>query len=280
MRTVQVLDYLHRKGFRKSLSFLSQLAYWLKGFGYVRSTYHPSFRAYEYKVRGVVYLSLGPGWAYTFDYLSTLLRNNFGYYYMPQPGDCVIDIGAGLGEETVLYALLVGKEGSVHSLEANPSTFAGLKYLCDQNKFSWVVPHHLAIYKEDGVVTIEDDGENYLTNTIHKESVQKEGHQVEAMKLDTFVERNGITKIDFLKSNIEGAEQFLIQGMDNSIRMIGHLCISCHDFRQVYHQHGEFYMTLGKVKSFLEEKGFEITMRSTGNHATDNYIYARNPAIR
>lgn len=276
---IQALNYLHRKGFRNLLARTCQVAYFLKGFGYVQSTYHPDFRAYAYRVKGITFLSLGPGWAYNFEYLKDLLVQTYCHYYIPKPGDCVVDIGSGLGEETVIYAMLVGSKGSVHALEANPSTFAGLAYMCKQNKFSWTTPHHVAIYNSDGEVTIEDDEENYLTNTINVERSREPGIPVKAKTLDTLVRENNITRIDFLKSNIEGAEQYLIQGMDESIKIIRNFCISCHDFRHNYHSHGEFYMTKSKVKAFLEKHGFEIAIRNTGNRVVDDYIYARNTKI-
>ncbi|HEV8512375.1 MAG TPA: FkbM family methyltransferase, partial [Cyclobacteriaceae bacterium] len=93
---------------------------------------------------------------------------------------------------------------------------------------------------------------------------------------DQLVKENKIERIDFLKSNIEGAEQYLIEGMSESIGMIRNMCISCHDFRQVYHNHGEFYMTKEKVKSFLEANGFEVTVRQSGNRVIDDYLYAKN----
>jgi len=174
---------------------------------------------------------------------------------------------------------MTGPTGKILALEANPSTFAGLKYMRDENKFSWVNVFNLAAYHEDGKVTIEDDEQNYLTNTINAGTSHKPTFTVEAVTLDTFVKQNNITRIDFLKSNIEGAEQFLIQGMSSSAKIIRHMCISCHDFRQVQHQHGEFYLTKDKVKAFLEASGFEIMSRNTGNHATDDFIYARNKAL-
>jgi FkbM family methyltransferase len=275
-----MLNALHRKGFRRLLAHFCQLAYLLKGFGYVRSTYHPAFRAYEYKVNGIVFMSLGPGWAYNFDYLKNALHETYGYQYAPRSGDCVVDIGAGLGEETVIYALLVGKKGKVHAVEANPSTYGGLKYMCDQNKFTWVTPHHIAIYKIDGEVTIEDDDENYLTNTINPDTSERRSFVVNARSLDSLVKEHNITCIDFLKSNIEGAEQYLIEGMRDSIKIIRNCCISCHDFRHVFHQHGEFYLTKKKIKYFLESNGFEITTRNTGNCVVDDYIYARNTRLK
>lgn len=254
--------------------------YFLKGYGYVRTIYQPAFRAYEYNVKGVAFLSMGPGWAYSFTYLKELLVTTYCHQYLPQSADCVVDIGSGLGEEVVIFALLVGEKGSVHALEANPSTYAGLKHICQQNKFNWVIPHHAAIYNQDGWVTIEDDEENYLTNTITVEDAQKSGLSVNSKTLDSFVRENNISKIDFLKSNIEGAEQFLIQGMMNSIGILRNVCISCHDFRHVFHNHGEFYMTKQKVIAFLEEHGFEIIIRNTGNRVVDDYIYGKNTRIK
>lgn len=272
----KVLNYLHRNNFHALLTGISQVMYFLKGFGYVRSKYHSLFRAYEYRVNDTVFLSPGPGWAYSAEFLRKSLEETYNFQYMPGKGDCVIDIGAGLGEESVVYAFLVGPQGIVHAFEANAVTFSGLKYMCDENRLNWVRPHHLAIYKVDGEVTIEDDEDNYLVNTIHEAKSEKVGKIVQARTLDSIVNEFGITKIDFLKSNIEGAEQYLIQGMKSSAGIIRNLCISCHDFRHTHHGHGEFYATKEKVRTFLQDHHFEIKTRNTGNPATDDYIYARN----
>jgi FkbM family methyltransferase len=261
------------------LPLISQVAYRVKGYGAVKASYQPCFRGYEYRVKGTTFLSLGPGWAYNYDYLHNNLLQSYNHAYSPKPGDCIIDLGAGLGEETVIYAILVGQSGRVHSLEANPSTYIGLKYMCEQNQFNWVTPHHLAIFNADGEVTIEDDDENYLINTINAINKNSEGVRVKAKTLDSLVKDNGIKQIDFLKSNIEGAEQFLIEGMKDSIRIIRHLCISCHDFRHVQHNHGEFYMTKDKITAFLETNGFELSIRNTGDALVDNYVYGVNTRL-
>jgi FkbM family methyltransferase len=272
---ISCLNFLHRKGFRSLLTWISRAAYFLKGYGNVPVYYHPRYRAYEYRVKGTSYLSLGPGWAYSYDYLKNMLQETYCHYYLPKDGDCVVDVGSGLGEEVVIYASLVGKSGTVHALEANPSTYAGLKHMCDQNNFRQVKAHHLAIYKTDGEVTIEDDEENYLVNTINSEKTEK-SFVVKAKTLDSLVKENHITRIDFLKSNIEGAEQYLVDGMKDSLPIILNFCISCHDFRHVYHNHGEFYLTKEKIRAFLEANDFTVTVRHTGDRVVDDYIYAKN----
>jgi len=196
---------------------------------------------------------------------------------MPGAGDCVIDIGAGVGEEVSIYSQLVGPSGKVHALEANPISFAALKFMCEQNNFVQTTAHHLAIYNADDQVTIEDDIENYLVNTINKVAPKSSGIIVKATTLDSFVKENGISRIDFLKSNIEGAEQYLIEGMATSVNIIKNICVSCHDFRHIYHNHGEFYMTKKRVMEFFQQKGFRLIVRSTGNRVVDDYIYGSKP---
>lgn len=276
---LQILLYLHRKNFKRLLNISSTIAYFLKGFGYVQSAYHSSFRGYSYRVKGVTYLSSGPGWAYSYDYLKRMLMDTYNHEYTPKAGDSIVDIGAGLGEETVIYSMLVGANGKVHALEANPITHSGLQFMCEQNRFIQTMPHNIAIYNIDGEVTIEDDEENYLTNTINVASSEISNNKVRAVTLDTLVKENNITCVDFLKSNIEGAEQYLIEGMKDSVSIVRNVCISCHDFRHVYHNHGEFYMTKQKVKSFLEAHGFEITLRQTGYCVVDDFIYAQNKSL-
>lgn len=271
-----ILNYLHQKKLMALANVLCSCVYFLKGYGFVKSTYIENARGYAYRVGKTTYMSMGPGWASSYSYLKQRLQATYGHFYMPEKGDTVIDIGAGLGEETVIFGLLVGNRGKVYAIEANPATYEGLKYMCRENGFSWVFPHHLAIYKTDGEVTIEDDEEQYITNTINSGNANKPGIMVKAQTLDSLVKHHGIERIDFLKSNIEGAEQFLIEGMSESIGKIKNVCISCHDFRHVYHNHGEFYLTKEKVKKFLQQNGFQIQRREAVDRVVDDFIYAKN----
>jgi FkbM family methyltransferase len=219
-------------------------------------------------------MSLGPGWAYTYTYLKNLLVDTYCYFYLPKNGDCVVDIGAGLGEESMIFAQLVGKHGKVFSVEANPVTFGALAYAYKKNDFTSCKPLNVALFEKNTTVTIEDDEASYIGNTVSMGS-DKKSFQVRAVTFDTFVKENNINTIDFLKLNIEGAEQFLLEGSDQSIGIVKNLCISCHDFRQNYHQHGLFYVTKDKIRTFLISKGFEITSRTTGNVVIDDFLYAK-----
>src|SRR5436309_3119750 len=116
MKTVDILNRLHKKGFYSFLSRLSSLLYFLKGNGIVRVEYHNQVRAYEFRIGRISYMSLGPGWAFSFQYLINLLQSTYCYQYMPKHGDCVVDIGAGLGEESIVLAQLISSSGLLYAV--------------------------------------------------------------------------------------------------------------------------------------------------------------------
>ncbi|MEO5976548.1 MAG: FkbM family methyltransferase [Chryseolinea sp.] len=269
-----ILGYLHRSRYYKIVCLFCQMGYLLKGHGWVSVRYRREFRAYEFRVDGDIYLSNGPGWAYTFQNLADILRRGFTHFYQPKAGDCVIDIGSGLGEEVAVYAPSVTSTGSVYALEANPYSFAGLKYLCEKNNYSWVRPVQLAVFNVDGEVTIDDDPDNYLKNTINTGDGAVKKYTVKALTIDSFIRQQGISRIDFLKCNIEGAEQFMIEGMSDAIQIIDNMCISCHDFRHTYNNESSFYITKQKVIDFLDNNGYRILLRKTNDVVVSDYVYA------
>jgi FkbM family methyltransferase len=271
-----ILHLFDRRGWRWLLIPLITTMYFLKGAGWVVVRYHPAWRAWGFRIKGIVYLSPGPGWAYSYGYLNQLLLETYCKFITPKPGDCIVDLGAGLGEETVIFAQLVGKQGCVHAIEANPITVTALRYLQKSNAFDQVTVHHLAIAEEAGTVTIENNEASYVGNTIGKSSNDRQQFNVEAMPFDLFVDQQQIQRIDLLKSNIEGAEQFLIVGMSRHLAKVRVAAISCHDFRHNYHNDGEFYVTKDKVINFFTQHNFEILLNTTGHPVNDDIVYAIN----
>lgn len=271
---VKLLNQLHQNGFVQLLTVIIRIVYFLKGYGIVKCKFHREFMAYEIEISDRVFLSPGPGWAYSNTYLTKVLYESFCFYYKPKMGDYVIDLGAGLGEETIVFADLVGDTGRVISVEANPHVFKALKFVCDSNKFNSVTPVNVALYEEDGDVNIEDNFENYLVNTVNSKK-EINSSKVRGVTFDTLVKENHLNKIDFLKVNIEGAEQFLLKGSLNSIKLVQNMCISCHDFRQINNGESAFYRTKEKVRSFLVSNGFEVFSRDTDSVVVNDFLYAK-----
>jgi FkbM family methyltransferase len=195
--------------------------------------------------------------------------------YMPRAGDVVVDVGAGVGEEVLVFSKLVGPTGRVIAIEAHPRTFACLQRTVERSGLPNVTPLWCAVSDASGHVGIQDSID-HIANSI----VADGDLDVPAETLDGITERVGIDRIDFLKMNIEGAERHAMRGMSRSLEMIRHAVISCHDF--VSDQGGDSQLrTKAEIVAGLEARGFTTRSRPT---ATDPWVrdnvYARPSAAR
>ena len=200
-------------------------------------------------------------------------RELFLYAYTPRAGDTVFDIGAGIGAETLLFSRLVGPSGRVVSLEAHPRTYERLARLCRVNGLANVIPLQAAASAADGTAAISDL-RHYLHNTVVDSG--SGGIEVQARRIDTVARELGITRIDLLKMNIEGAERLAIEGLGAIIASTRHVCIGCHDF--LADAGGpEAMRTKALVRDFLVEHGFRVTSRDDAPDPwTRDYLYGVN----
>lgn len=238
--------------------------------------YHRELAAWEFKIDKISYLGSGPGWIYDQDYLHNQLKQLSGFAYMPKHGDIVIDIGAGVGEEAIIFSSLVGSAGKVFAIEAHPKTFKALQYLVKSNNLYNVIISNVALSDKAGTVSIEDT-DNSLGNSILEIS-KGNTFTIQSETLDEFVERNNIQTIDFLKMNVEGAEQLIVKGMEKSLKRIKHLAISCHDFRFLQGE-SEFFKTKKIIVDFLTDNSFKITTQNSSESMVDDYVYGINPNL-
>jgi FkbM family methyltransferase len=190
-------------------------------------------------------------------------RDLFLHEYIPQAGDVVFDVGAGIGAEALLFSRLVGPHGRVVSIEAHPGTFERLVGLCAANRLENVTPLQVAVTDTEGDVALSD-GAHHLQNRLLDSD--EAGIVVPARRLDTIATELGIGHIDLLKMNIEGAEQRALPGMGTLLARTRHVCISCHDFLGV--------PTKAAVFSLLAKHGFETHTRDDAPEAwTRDYVY-------
>jgi len=126
-------------------------------------------------------------------------------------GDVVLDIGANVGYYTLIYAKLVGEGGKVFAFEPDPDNFALLEKNVEVNGYRNVVLIKKAVANKTGVVRLylcEDNKGNHRICDAHD---ARESIEVEAIRLDDYFEAYD-GKIDFIKIDIEGAEQEALLG--------------------------------------------------------------------
>lgn len=144
-----------------------------------------------------------------------------------RPGDVVVDVGAGIGDEAIVFSRLVGPAGRVVAVEAHPRTFACLERTVALNRLDNVRAVQAALCDRAGTLRMAF-GDSYLTSRIDAPMDAGGGVDVPAMTLDGLLDACGLEHVDLLKVNIEGAEAPMLRagGLDRVRR----IAVSCHDF--------------------------------------------------
>ena len=180
-------------------------------------------------------------------------------HYHPKKGDVIIDVGAGHGEDTLLFSKAAGETGRVIAVEAHPPSFAILKTFCQLNGLRNVVPLHLALMDRPGTVRVVESESGWTMNTVQNNGAS--GISVTASTVDEICREHDVTHVNFLKMNIEGSERYALLGMTLIMPKIDQICIACHDFLSEQ-GHGEQLRTRALVEGFLRNHGFTLASRA------------------
>lgn len=136
-------------------------------------------------------------------------------------GDTVLDLGANIGFYTLLLADLVGSNGRVFAFEPSPETFFILKKNVEVNNYKNIVIEQKCVADKSGTEEFfiyNDMGSHFssLNGDIHKASKKITSVEVQTVSLDDYF-RNYSDHIDFIKIDIEGAEDKALSGMKTLI---------------------------------------------------------------
>jgi FkbM family methyltransferase len=124
-----------------------------------------------------------------------------------KPGMTVLDLGANIGYFSVIAAGLVGDSGQMHAFEPMPQNIVRLRK--NLEPFHWSAAHPCAVGNITGEVPIHFNDAEAGWASIHDQ------HQlgslpgnsvVRAIRLDDWVLDYPVSRIDFMKLDIEGSE--------------------------------------------------------------------------
>lgn len=135
------------------------------------------------------------------------------------------DVGANVGGWTAGLLEII-PDATVHCFEITSSTYEALQ-LNLSHKASC---HHLGLSNVNAEIEYKDYGENSTVNTISNgtfwdQSLEYKIRRARVERGDLFCTSNGISFIDFLKVDVEGAEDMVLEGFSEmlnrkSIRLI------------------------------------------------------------
>lgn len=129
----------------------------------------------------------------------------------------ILDIGANIGIHSVFYSK-IAKEGSIFSFEPSRDTFTIL--LRNVKNLSNVIPFNLALSDKTEIVNFyecEDNALSGLKDTLR--SPVRILSKVLCFRGDDFIPNLNLTKLDFIKIDVEGFEEQVLKGLEKTIRL-------------------------------------------------------------
>jgi len=141
--------------------------------------------------------------------------------FRPKEGDIVIDVGAHIGKYTILASKMVGSTGKVIAIEAHPANYDILNKNIVLNKLSNVITLNYAVHSKEGMVKLyeplqEEGFTIYNTIMSDREAVNHQKYiEVKANTLNSLMLANGISQVNWIKVDVEGAEFEVLKGSTN-----------------------------------------------------------------
>ena len=131
-------------------------------------------------------------------------------------GFVVLDIGANIGFYTKIFSELVGANGSVHAFEPETINFTHLQNNLRTNANVKLI--NKAVSDKAGPIKI------YLSKMLNVDHrtypVDDYSHvmEINAATIDDYLPLNNISKIDFIKMDIQGFEMSALKGMEKTLK--------------------------------------------------------------
>jgi len=121
----------------------------------------------------------------------------------------VLDVGANIGIVTDYMRPFCKK---IYSIEPSSEHFEALKKNKEYNEWENVELFKMAIADKDGEMDLNQNHNNRTCHSLTNVAGTSSTEKVKTMRLDTFFKKNNITKVDFMKFDVEGAEDMILRG--------------------------------------------------------------------
>jgi len=138
-------------------------------------------------------------------------------------GMVCVDIGSNIGYYALLESKIVGKNGKVFCIEPSPKNFNYLNNNLKLQNSSNTETFEMAIGNQDGTTKLTVGNKSNHAKVISEDETIPNDLDVISVpikKLDTFVQEQNISKIDFVRMDVEGFELNVIEGMKYVLRKL------------------------------------------------------------
>lgn len=147
-------------------------------------------------------------------YFGTSEPELFSFYeQFLKPGMTVVDAGANIGLHALFFAKRVGPEGRVYAFEPGQTAFDRLQSHIKRNQVANVRCFNCALGASEGLVSITENREDNSRNFVVESSSATTGAKnVVLRSLNQVLKEESVSRIDFLKIDVEGFEPQVLEG--------------------------------------------------------------------
>lgn len=185
-----------------------------------------------------------------------------------EPGDVLLDGGlSDMVECQEAFARKVGETGLVHGFE--PIPWMAEKAAEQLKPCPWYHVHALGLADREGEARFAS-----LRDSSHLAASDcADGVDCRLTTMDAFVGRAGLSRVDAIKLDVEGAELAALRGAQNLIRSHHPKLIVC-----LYHKPRDLF----EIPLWLHQlaPGYEMRLAHSSCGFTDTILYARVPGAR
>ena len=138
-----------------------------------------------------------------------------------EPGDIVIDAGSWVGDFAAYASVKVRKfwGGIVYAFEPSKENFKYLEKTAQLN--GNIVPVQKGISNKTSSASLSINtftAASSFTTAQDSDSAAENTETVETVSIDDFVRENNLPRVDFIKSDIEGFERYLLEGAQETLK--------------------------------------------------------------
>jgi FkbM family methyltransferase len=171
---------------------------------------------------------------------STFQLRQYAYkdVVIPSNGEFVIDGGAYYGDTGIWFSNAVGRDGHVWCFEPNAKNQKILRKNISVNRLSNMSPVPKGLWEGEEQLSF------FLSEASSRVIKEKSVSSISVTSLDSFVEKEKIPKVDFIKLDIEGAERNALNGMEMTIRQFKPKLAVC-----VYHRYDDIIVIPQFIKT-------------------------------
>lgn len=169
-----------------------------------------------------------------------------GFTYLQYPERLceldIIDAGAFIGDSALIFSQVT--TGKVHAFEPTPANYELMMKTIEMNSLRNVVPRPYALGAEKGTVTLFESGSG--STQFENPAFEYHGtYDAQVITLDEYVREHNL-HIGLIKADVEGAEQLLLRGAIETIKMQRPaLLIS------IYHNADDFFHIKPMLKNLI-----------------------------